>query len=108
MAIIMEMYRTTNQSELEVAKKRVFRMKKFFNHCIVFSVGLVLYFAKTYFGAPLNFFPIRYLTETIMWIWTFIIATQGLKLFLIENVLDASWEKKQIEKIMSNQKNKGL
>jgi len=96
----MERYTTTEQINLEIAKERVKRMKKFYNHLFIFVIGVAFYVAKTYFGAPLNFFPIRYLNETFMWCWTFIVAIQGIKLFFIENVLGNNWEKRQIEEIM--------
>lgn len=92
---------------LEAARDRVRRIQKFYKHLFVFGIGLILYIAKTYFGAPLNFFPIHFLNTTVMYCWTFILAVQGMKLWVIQNWLGRDWEQKQIRKIMDKE-NKSL
>ena len=104
MEISMETNTTPEQIAFEIAKQRVHRIKKFYNHLFLFLIGVGIYIAKRYFGVPLNFFPIRYLNETFMWCWTFVIVVQGIKLFLLENVLGGNWEKRKIESIMDQQK----
>ncbi|RXR19097.1 2TM domain-containing protein [Flavobacterium amnicola] len=67
MEVVMQYNNTTEQIALDIAKERVKRMKKFYNHLFIFMIGLILYVSKRYFGAPLNFFPIKHLNETVMW-----------------------------------------
>lgn len=99
----MENNKTSEQVMLELAKERVRRIKKFYDHFFIYIIGLGIYLAKTYLGAPLNFFPIRYINETFMWCWTFVFGIQGIKLFFIENVFGTNWEKRQLKKEMENQ-----
>lgn len=88
-----------------LVKERVQRIRKFFTHGLFFIMAVIIYVAKTYFGAPFNFFPFLYLTETVMWCWTFVIGLQGIKLVIIENIFGTHWEKRQIQKVMQNDQN---
>lgn len=99
----MEQNNIANSISLEIAKERVRRIKKFYNHLFVFLIGATLFISKTYFGAPLNFFPVRYLNSTFMYCWTFILVVQGVKLFVIQNLLGKDWERNQIQKILDKE-----
>ena len=94
------------QGELErIAVKRVKRMKRFYIHVMVYGIGVLIFIMREYFNAPLNFPPIHFLNRFFMSIWTFIIAVQGLKLFMREIVLGKHWENKQIDKILESESN---
>jgi len=42
-----------------------------------------------------------------MWVWTFIIAVQGLKLFFREKVFGTDWEQRKIKEYLNkDQQNK--
>ena len=101
----MENYTSPDNTLEELARKRVHKIKKFYGHLFVYLIGLAVYISKTYYGAPLNFIPLSYINEVFMWIWTFIMALDGIKLFFSERVLGEGWEQKQISKIMSEEKN---
>lgn len=96
----MEVYKTSEERRIEQARERVQKIKKYYGHLFIYVVGIVVYVAKTYFGAPLNFFPIRYLNEFVMWIWTFFIAVQTLKMLFTENLFGTSWEQRKINEIL--------
>ena len=82
------------------AQIRVRKLTRFYGHLFVYAILLMLYVLKEYFGAPLNFFPIRYLNDLVMSIWTLVIAIKFVKLFFAEIIFDAKWEQNKIEKIM--------
>jgi hypothetical protein len=105
MEIGMETYKSPEDTLEEVARKRVRKIKKFYGHLFVYLIGLIVYISKTYYGAPLNFIPLSYINEVFMWIWTFVVAVEGIKLFFSERVLGDGWEQKQIRKIMNDEKN---
>jgi hypothetical protein len=60
--------------------------------------------AKTYFGVPFNFWPIRFINEFVMWVWTFFLVVQAIQLFLIQKVFGANWEQKRIQKMIEKEK----
>ena len=92
---------------LEMARYRVHKMKRFYIHLFIYIVGVLLYVAKTYYGAPFNFWPIRHINCFFMWVWTFIIAVQGLKLFFREKVFGTDWEQRKIKEYLNkDQQNK--
>ena len=92
------------QDELEkIAVKRVKRIKRFYIHVMVYSIGMVIFIMREYFNAPLNFPPLHYLNRLLMSIWTFIIAVQRLKLFMREIVFGKNWENKQVDKMLESE-----
>ncbi len=94
-----------NQKALEqLARERINRTKKFYNHLLVYAIGVAIYVSKTYFGAPLNFLPIKYINEFVMWFWTFCLVVQGVRLFFTEKVFGYNWEQKRVNKIMEKEK----
>ena len=101
MELIMENIEDTNAAkELEkLAITRVKKIKNFYIHAFIYSIGLSVYILKTYFGFPFNFVPLEYLNFFVMAIWTFIFVTDGIDLFLTEIVFGKKWENNKIEKI---------
>jgi uncharacterized protein YacL len=94
------------QMELEeLAKKRVRKIKRFFNHLLIYSIGLVVFILKEYFDAPFNFPPVHFLNWFFMLCWTVVLAVQGLKLLIKEVVLGKNWENRQMSKILESESN---
>jgi hypothetical protein len=87
-----------------LARNRVERIKKFYTHLFIYVIGVIIFIAKTYFGAPFNFWPIKYINCFFMWAWTFIIAVQGLRLFFREKVFGTKWEQKKVQEFLNNDK----
>ena len=93
--------------ELEMARYRVHKIKQFYTHLLIYIVGVLLFLAKTDYGAPFNFWPIKHINCFFMWVWTFIIAVQGLKLFFREKVFGTDWEQRKIKEFLKkDQQNK--
>ena len=88
----------------EAVRKRVRKIKNFYGHLFVYLIGVCVYISKTYYGAPLNFIPISYINEVFMWVWTFVIAIEGILLLLRERVFGDDWEQKKIQQIVDKEK----
>lgn len=99
----MEIYKSPEERQVELIRERVKKIRKFYVHLGFYVLGVIIYLLKTYFHAPLNFFPIKFLTEFIMWCWTFIIAIEGLKVFFTEKILSTNWEKNKINQILEKE-----
>jgi len=98
----------TNYMQLELealAKKRVRKIKRFYNHLLIYSIGVVIFLLNEYCDAPLKSILLLYQTWFFMYCWTFIIVVQGLKIFIIEVVLGKNWEAKQMNKIIESESN---
>ena len=102
MELIMEIIENQKSPE-ELVRQRVKKISQFYTHLFIYVIGIIIYVLKTYFGVPFNFLPIKYINEFVMWVWTFFLVVQGLKLFLAERVFGTNWEKKQIRKMMDKQ-----
>ncbi|MGV3696567.1 2TM domain-containing protein [Flavobacterium sp.] len=97
---------TPEEYALEMARYRVNKMKRFYTHLFIYIIGIAIYVAKTYFGAPFNFWPIQHINCFVMMVWTFFLIVQGLNLFVRENVFTAKWEQRKIQQYMNEQNNK--
>ncbi len=100
--------RTTESSgniELDIARLRVAELKSFYSHLLIYVIGVLLFVSKTFFGLAINFWPIKFINEFFMWVWTFIIAVQGIKLFFKVQLFGAKWEQRKIDEMM-NKENK--
>ncbi|MGH2666968.1 2TM domain-containing protein [Flavobacterium sp.] len=92
------------QNEFEkIALKRVRKIRRFYTHLGIYSIGVVVFILKEYCNAPFNFPPIHYINWFLMTCWTFVLVVQGLKLFIREVVLGKDWENRQIDKILESE-----
>ena len=85
------------------AQLRVRKLTRFYGNLFVYAIVLILYILKKYYGAPLDFFPIHYLNDLVMSIWTFVIVVKFVKLFFAEMIFGENWEQGKIDKIMRQQ-----
>lgn len=99
----METYKTPEEKRLQMARARVQKIKNYYAHLFIYAVGIFIYVAKTYFGAPLNFFPFKFLNEFVMWCWTFIIAVKTLKMVFVEKLFGDNWEQRKINEILEKE-----
>lgn len=101
----METENSSNEMLKELVRERVHKLGRFYTHLFVYAIGLIIYIAKTFFDAPFNFIPLKYINETFMWIWTFVLVVQGIKLLIHEKILGANWEKNKINEIIEKENN---
>ncbi len=92
-----------SEKELEkIATKRVKKIKNFYIHVFIYSIVLVIYTLKTYYGFPFNFFPLEHINFLVMAIWTFIFVIDAIDFFFIEIVFGKKWESKIVKKMMDD------
>jgi uncharacterized protein YacL len=101
MELVME---TSNEILAQMARERVHKLKQFYTHLFIYVIGVSVYVAKTYFGVPLNFWPIRFINEFVMGLWTFFLVMQGLQLFITQKFFGSNWEQKRIQKMIEKEK----
>ncbi len=99
----MELYKTPEERKLELARIRVQKIKKYYIHLFIYSFVIVVYLLKTYLGAPLNFFPLKYLNGFIIWCWTFYIVIQTLQILFAEKLFGGNWEQRKINEILEKE-----
>lgn len=99
----METENSFEKRQLELAKKRVAKIKKYYTHLSIYLVVMFIYLAKNYLNAPLNFWPINILNNLILGIWTFIILSESVDFFLIEKFFGSQWQKEKINKIIEEE-----
>ena len=102
MELIME-NTTSNELLRELARERVHKLRRFYAHLLIFILVALIYISKTYLGASLNFIPLKYINETVVWIWSFVIAVKGFKLFIKEKFLGTNWEQNKIQEIIEKE-----
>lgn len=97
----------TNHEELyELAQRKVRKIKRFYTHLLIYAIGLTVYVLNGRFGLPLNFPPISYINGVVMWIWTFVLAVQGMRIFMAEVVFGQKWENRKIQKMLERKNEK--
>jgi len=94
----------SNEILEQMAREKVQEEKKFYTSIFIYVLGLIIYISKTYFGAPLNFFRIKYINSFVMYVWTFFIVIQVLKYIFVYTLFGKNWELKRIQKIMNQEK----
>jgi 2TM domain len=98
---------STPENELEqLALKKLKRIKNFYIHAFIYTIGIVIYVLKTYCGLPFNFFPIKYINGFVMVIWTFSFVVDGLILFVTEVILGKKWEQNKMKEIIKKESQK--
>lgn len=99
----MEIYQTPEEKHLDLVRERVKKLKKYYTQLFIYGIGVILYFSKTYLGAPLNFIPLNFLNELVMWCWTFFIVVQTLKMFFAEKIFTSNWEQRKINEMLEKE-----
>ncbi len=96
---------TNQERELyEMARMRVRKQRDFFIHLVVYAIAIGIWASKKYFGLPLNFWPLHFLNDIVMSIWTLIVAIKVFKYVFSETVLGKQWEDKKVKEYMERYK----
>ena len=95
----------SENNTLEMAQYRVDKIRRFYIHLFVYAMGVIVYVLKTHYGVPLNFLPLRYITFTLISIWTLIIVIKGIKLLIREKFFGGKWEERKVQEFMGKEQN---
>lgn len=104
MELIMENTNYSEEKLRELVRVRVKKMRSFYIKLFIYAIALAVFIAKTFTNLPLHFFPVNYLSETVILIWSFIIALETLSFFMRESVFGVKWEQEKIKKILDSEK----
>jgi hypothetical protein len=102
----------TNQNKLdkselrELAHKKVTKIKGFYEHLFIYSIGVIFYILKEYVGIKFDFFPLKYFNGFVMTIWTIVFLSMTVDLFLSYRMFGRKWEEQKLNKIL--EKKQGL
>jgi len=94
----------SNEILEQMARERVKTEKKLYTSIFIYTIGIIVYVSKTYFGAPLNFFPLHHINLFVMLVWTFFIVVQVLKFLFNVTLFGNTWENKKIQKFINQEK----
>lgn len=89
----------------QMARDKVKTEKKLYISIFIYTIGIIVYVSKTYFGAPLNFFPLNHINLFVMLVWTFFIVIKVLRFLFKETFFGKDWENKKIQKVSKSRKN---
>ncbi|MET0946592.1 MAG: 2TM domain-containing protein, partial [Flavobacterium sp.] len=76
------------------------RLRSFYIHAFIYGVGLVFYVLKEFYGIPLNFFPVIYLSSVVMIIWTSVFLVSAIDLFAYYKIFGEEWEERKVKNIL--------
>lgn len=99
----MDIYQRPEEKQYVLIKERVRKLKKYYIQLFVFGIGVIVYLSKRYLGAPLNFFPLNFLNEFIMWCWAFLIAVETLKIVFAEKLFTSNWEQRKVNELLDKE-----
>jgi hypothetical protein len=103
MGVIMETNfdRIQEKSELEkLATKKVLKLKAFYTHTFIYSIGIIFFIAKEYFGVPFNFLPLKYINGFVMCIWTTAYLFSAIEIFVSYAIFGEEWEQRKLKSIL--------
>ncbi|MBS7254483.1 2TM domain-containing protein [Flavobacterium branchiicola] len=86
--------------------KRVVKLKFFYKHVFIYSIGLIVFILKRYYGVPLNFFPFNYLNSVVMIIWTSVFLFSAIDLLLSYTIFGEEWEERKLKSLLSKKTKK--
>lgn len=95
-----------NNLNYDEAVLKVKSLKKFYIKVLIYVVAVFLYFLKNYTEIPLNFWPLNWLTETVLLIWSFIIGLEVLDFIFKNYIFSTKWEDKKIKNLLNKEAKK--
>ena len=90
---------------LELASKKVLKLKSFYKHTFLYFIGLTLYLLKEYTELPLHFFPVQFLNGIVMIIWSAVYVGSAIDVFVTFMIFGQEWEERKLKSILEK-KNK--
>jgi hypothetical protein len=89
-----------NNELRQIASRKVVKLKSFYIHAFFYSIGLILFTLKSYFGLPLNVFPVRYLNSLVMIVWSTAFLVSAVDIFASFKILGEEWEERKLKSIL--------
>jgi hypothetical protein len=90
----------------QIASRKVVKLKSFYIHAFFYSIGLILFTLKNYFGLPLNVFPVRYLNNLVMIVWSTAFLVSAVDIFASSKIFGEEWEERKLKSILEKKEKK--
>ncbi|OIV43735.1 2TM domain-containing protein [Flavobacterium johnsoniae] len=104
----METNSTNSPEEYELqqlASKKVVKLKSFYKHTFLYIIALTLYILKEYTQLPLHFFPLQFINEVVMIIWSAVYIGSAIDMLVSFKIFGKEWEERKLRSILEK-KNK--
>lgn len=89
---------------LQIASRKIVKLRSFYIHAFFYTIGLILFTLKNYFGLPLNVFPVRYLNSVVMIVWTTAFLVSAVEIFASFKIFEEEWEQRKLKSILEKNK----
>lgn len=89
--------------QYEYARRRIKQKKRLYYHFVLFVLGSLLLFVAH------NFLDSTVVSDWYLWvitIWLFLFLLHFIKIFITDRFMNKSWERDQIDRLVSLQKKK--
>lgn len=99
-------FNTDNEEQelQQLASKKVLKLKSFYKHTFVYIIALTLYLLKEYTELPLHGFPIYWLNDVVMIIWTAVYIGSAIDVFASFRIFGDEWEARKVKSILEKRK----
>ena len=88
----------------QIASKKIVKLRSFYIHAFFYTIGLILFTLKNYFGLPLNVFPVRYLNSVVIIVWTTAFLVSAVEIFASFKIFEEEWEQRKLKSILEKNK----
>ena len=89
--------------DYKIAQKKVQKLKGFYFHLIIYSVGLIVFILKEYCGVGVDLFPVKHLNFFAMAIWTIAFFITVLDFIISFQLFNKNWEERMIQRIIEKE-----
>ncbi|WP_254598170.1 2TM domain-containing protein [Flavobacterium sp. 7E] len=87
--------------DLEIARKKVRKLKSFYMHFFIYMIGLTFFILKEYFKIRLNIFPLNQLNFFVMAVWTAAFLVTLVDTLVSFAFFGKKWEDRKLHNIMN-------
>lgn len=95
------------ESELQqMASRKVVKLKSFYKQLFFYAVGLTIFLLKEYTELPLNVFPIKFLNNIVMILWSAVVIGSAIDVFTSFKIFDDEWEARKVKSILDKRNRK--
>lgn len=90
----------------QLASKKVAKLKSFYKFTFIYIIGLALFILKQYTDLSLYFFPVKFLNNIVMIIWTSVYISSAIDLFVSFKIFGKDWEERKLRSILEKKSRK--
>ncbi|QOG04219.1 2TM domain-containing protein [Flavobacterium sp. MDT1-60] len=94
-------FNNNGENELQkLASKKVLKLKSFYKYTFLYIIALTLFILKKYTDLPLHFFPVNWLNDVVMIIWSAVYVGTAIDVFVSFRIFGQEWEERKLRNIL--------